>query len=77
MSNTESTQKPVWTKDEIRQFDRLVDQQESRDQVLRISGRLQLRAFVKLHGQPKCDAMFAQLEADGKKEDGPLVEVQS
>lgn len=73
----EVSKKPQWTKAEIVEFDRLIDESESPNQVARIRGRLDLSAFVKLHGKDKCDAMWAHLEAGGKKENGPLVEVQS
>lgn len=65
-----------WTKDEIKKFDRLVDDQGSQNQVLRIAARLELRKFQDEHGKEKCDAMWAHLEAGGAKEDGPEVEVQ-
>lgn len=51
----------LWTKDELAEFDRLTEQMSSRDQLERISGRLALRRFVALHGEEKCNAMFAKL----------------
>lgn len=55
-----------WTKEEIDRFDELVDMVSSRHQVTRISGRLEMEAFIKVHGKEKCDAMWAHLEG-GKK----------
>jgi hypothetical protein len=51
-----------WTKEEIDEFDRLLDLTSSRNQMDRISGRIDLNAFVGRHGKEKCDAMFAYLE---------------
>lgn len=64
----------MWTKAEIVEFDLLVDQQSSRDQVKRIEARMSMNSFIAKHGKSKCDAMFAHLEAGGKKEDGPLLD---
>lgn len=58
-----------WTAGEIRQFDRLVDDVSSQNQLLRIEARGDLKAFVETHGKPKCDAMFEHLKSGGKKED--------
>lgn len=55
-----------WTKEELKEFDRLSWESSSRDQVERISGRMELSAFVKKHGEEKCDAMFAFLMKKGK-----------
>ncbi len=60
-----------WTKEEISKFDRLVDGISSSNQVDRISCRLDMHLFIKEHGKEKCDAMFAHLEAGGKREDQP------
>lgn len=60
-------QEPQWTADEIIKFDSLIDCQESRDQMVRIEGRLSMRAFVAEHGRSKCDAMFAHLEEGGER----------
>ena len=54
--------KITWTPDEIKEFDRLIDLSESRNQIQRIAGRLDLDAFIKLHGKEKCDAMWAYME---------------
>jgi hypothetical protein len=54
-----------YTPEELAVFDQLLDAVGSYDQVTRINGRLDMHAFVNLHGKEKCDAMFFQLE--GKK----------
>ena len=51
-----------WTKSEMKEFDRLSWQSCSRDQVERIKGRLDLKAFVIKHGKEKCDAMWADIQ---------------
>jgi len=58
-----------WTKEEITEFDRLIDGVGSPDQLVRIEARLKQRDFIGEHGKPKCDAMFAHLDAGGAKED--------
>ncbi len=68
-------QKPLWTKDEIVEFDDLVDGVSSPNQLERIDCRMRLNKFASTHGKEKCDAMFAHLEDGGAKEDGPLVDV--
>lgn len=55
-----------WTKDEIKEFDRLCDATGSRDQVRRIAARLDMDSFISKHGKEKCDAMWAHLESGGK-----------
>lgn len=35
-----------------------------------------INKFIFKHGKTTCDAMFAQLEAGGKKDDGPQVDAQ-
>jgi len=57
-----------WTKEEITEFDRLVDDVSSSNQLSRISGRFAMKDFIKTHGKEKCYAMFAHLESGGKKE---------
>lgn len=57
------TKTPLYTKAELKEFDRLVDQVSSRDQVTRISGRLAMRKFVDAHGKEKCDSMWNALNA--------------
>lgn len=54
---------PTWTEEELREFDRLVDDVSSRNQLTRIDARLKMTAFVEEHGKEKCDAMFAYLES--------------
>jgi hypothetical protein len=56
-----------WTKEELSEFDRAIDENDSRDQVTRIRGRLAINRMVKEFGLQKCDAMFAHLEAKRKK----------
>lgn len=57
---------PIWTKEELKEFDTLIDDVSSRDQMRRISGRIEMNKFVEKHGKEKCDAMFAHLEKKGK-----------
>lgn len=57
-----------WTEEEISQFDALIDKQSSHDQVTRISGRLDMKVFIELHGKDKCDAMWKHLESGGSVE---------
>lgn len=58
-----------WTKQEITEFDELVEAVSSKSQMARIHGRLDMNAFLLLHGKDKCDAMHAHLEAGGNKAD--------
>lgn len=67
----------VWTKAEITEFDALIESQSSRGQMDRIEGRLGMSAFVKEHGKPKCDAMFAHLQQGGDLEDCPSLPSRS
>ena len=67
---------PLWTKDVIAEFDRIVNGVSSRSQLTRIDSRLVLEKFIATHGKFKCDAMFAHLEAGGAKEDGPITLVE-
>lgn len=53
---------PTWTKEELKQFDKLVDLVSSRNQLTRIAARLDMDKFIKEHGKEKCDAMWAHLE---------------
>lgn len=55
----------TWTKEEIQQFDNLVELTSSRNQVKRIEARLDMTAFIEKHTKPKCDAMWAHLEGGG------------
>lgn len=61
-----SEQKITWTKDELKEFDKLIEKVGSSHQVTRISARFDMDAFVKLHGREKCDAMWAHLEGGVK-----------
>lgn len=51
----------TWTPEELAAFDRATGEQDSRDQVTRIRGRLAMRRLIREHGREKCDAMFAEL----------------
>lgn len=57
----------MYTKAELREFDRLTMMTSSQDNFTRIKGRLQLRTFIEKHGQEKCDEMFAVLMIRGTK----------
>ena len=61
-----STTHPGWTADEFKAFEKLVDETSSRNQVTRISARLDMKTFVDTHGKTKCDAMFAELTKNDK-----------
>lgn len=63
-----SNEQPKWTPEELKEFDRLIDMTSSRDQVQRISGRMDMRKFVDKHGKEKCDAIWAHLEATGAQQ---------
>jgi hypothetical protein len=56
-----------WTEEEIKEFDRLLGETGSRNQLERIIGRLDMTKFVEKHGKEKCDAMFAHLEGHKKE----------
>jgi hypothetical protein len=58
------TGKPTFTEDELKEFDALTWRMGSRDQVARISARMDMNKFVKTHGKEKCDAMWAVLSSD-------------
>lgn len=62
-----TTQTPAWTPEELKAFERLVDEASSRDQVARIGARLDMAEFVKQHGKEKCDAMFAEITKNDPK----------
>lgn len=53
-----------YSKDELREFERLVDMASSRDQMERIEARLGQREFVAKHGKEKCDAMWAEIQRE-------------
>ena len=56
-----------YTKQELNEFRSLIEKTESRDQLTRIEGRLDLQTFICRVGKEKCDAMFEviKLEAGG------------
>lgn len=70
VSDTTPTPAITWTAQEIVEFDNLVDAVTSPNQLARITARLDMGKFVQLHGKPKCDAMFAHLEAGGEPVSG-------
>lgn len=60
--------KPLYTQNELRRFDLLTAKLSSLDQMVRINARFDVSAFIKEHGEEKCDAMFAVLKKrDAKK----------
>lgn len=58
----------TWTTEEIVEFDCLVEMASSRQQMDRISSRIDMPEFIQKHGKDKCDAMFAHIEAGGALE---------
>lgn len=59
--------KKTWTANELLEFERLVDLAGSRNQMDRITSRVEMPAFIEKHGKPKCDSMWAHLkDRDGK-----------
>ncbi len=54
--------KVSYTEEEYNEFSDLLDGTESIDQVTRISARLNMQKFVKVHGKEKCDDMFELLK---------------
>jgi hypothetical protein len=50
-----------YTKEEFKQFKRLVEMQESPIQITRITGRLDMQKFIEKVGKEKCDVMFTDL----------------
>ncbi|UKL14839.1 hypothetical protein [Erwinia phage Gungnir39] len=57
-----------WSRDELYEFEKLVDSSSSSNQLERINGRLDMRDFIEKHGKEKCDAMWSHLNRDGKIE---------
>ena len=49
---------------ELNEFRKLVEGAESRNQVTRISARLEMNLFVEQVGKEKCDAMFEVLKQE-------------
>ena len=58
----------IWSKQEITEFDELVEAASSSNQMERLRSRFDMPKFIDKHGKEKCDAMFAHLESGGKKE---------
>lgn len=57
-----TTKEKAYTAAELQRFDRLTMKLSSRDQMDRITGRIDIDKFIKEHGKDKCDAMFAALK---------------
>jgi hypothetical protein len=57
----------IYTKGDLRKFDRLTAMLHSPSQMERIHGRMEIKKFIELHGQEKCDAMFEVLKARDAK----------
>ena len=53
-----------WTKEDLREFKKLVDMSGSRNQMMRIEARIQMPKFIEKHGQEKCDAMWAHINKE-------------
>lgn len=61
----------TWTKEELAEFDELLEMTSSIHQMSRINARIDMPKFIKKHGKEKCDAMWAHLQAiDSKKRAG-------
>ena len=57
-----------FTRQELAEFDRITADASDRNQVARISGRLELSKFIAKHGKEKCDAMYqAIIDAENAK----------
>lgn len=52
-----------YTRALLRKFARLTEKTSSRDQMARISARLDLERFIKEHGKDTCDAMWTEIKA--------------
>lgn len=50
-----------YTKEELREFDRITDRLSGRSQLDRIDARFDLKRFIEKHGKEKCDEMFQEL----------------
>ena len=57
----------TWTNAELKQLNRIMRRCEARNAITEASGRAALYDFVKLHGQPKVDAMAEALEKKNAK----------
>ena len=55
---------PTWTKEELAEFDSLINAVSSSDQMERIIARLDMPKFIEKHGKARCDAMYAHLLSD-------------
>lgn len=55
-----------WTKEDITEFDRLIEGQSSPNQLVRIESRLDMKKFISDHGQEKCNAMWEHMENGGE-----------
>ena len=54
----------IYTPEDLAEFRRLVELGESKNQMDRITSRLELPGFVAKHGKEKCDAMFEVLKRE-------------
>jgi hypothetical protein len=61
MNRSKRLPRSKWT-DLEKEFDKLIDMSESRDQVTRIDGRYRLNRFVEQHGKEACDAMWERIK---------------
>lgn len=61
------TEATIWTQEEFKTFEKLVNGTSSRYQITRIEARLDMDLFVKKHGKEKCDAMFAEITKNDSK----------
>lgn len=54
---------PKYTKELLKEFDRLTMKACSQNQMDRIGAHFDMGRFVEKHGKEVCDAMFAELKA--------------
>lgn len=66
VSDGEANQEIRWNDEEFAEFHAASRKSDSRDQVTRIKGRMELSELVRRHGKPKCDAMWAAILAAEK-----------
>lgn len=58
----------TWTPAELAAFDRYTERLSSRDQMTRLSARLDIDHWIAKHGKAKCDAMHKHLlERDARR----------
>lgn len=50
-----------YTDEEIKEFTRLVELGESKNQIDRIKSRQDMPKFIQKHGKEKCDLMFKKI----------------